>query len=71
MEFKDYLKGLRLCYRYSGQGLAIRLGISRSTITKYESGERLPSIKNLAKYAKLFNLDVNDLVDLEMDEMRK
>ncbi len=38
------------------------LGIDRSAYSYYESGKTEPSIKNLIKIARMFNIDVDTLV---------
>ena len=43
--------------------LAIAVGISRISISKYFSGQRNPSIKTLGRIAKALNVSVADLVE--------
>lgn len=39
-------------------------GISQSTISKYETGEVLPTIENLIILSKYYNTNIDYLVDL-------
>ena len=43
--------------------LAIAVGISRISISKYFSGQRNPSTKTLGRIAKALNVSVADLVE--------
>ncbi len=42
--------------------MAERLNISRSTLAKYETGERVPDLHTLIKIADLFNISLDHLV---------
>ena len=46
------------------QGLAAELGISESTIKKYENGERALSITNLFKIIDYFKVDANTILNV-------
>lgn len=47
------------------QQLADKLNIDRSTISKWENGEFLPSTPNLIKLAQIYNCTVDDLLRQE------
>ncbi len=51
----------------SQNGLVIRSGVSRSLITKYESGERninKASVDTVYKLAKALNCSIEDIIDV-------
>ena len=61
--FKDMLKFLRLRENFSQAELAKKLGVSKSTISMYEVGNRQPDFETLENIADLFNVDMNFLLD--------
>ena len=69
----DMLIYLRKRNRVSQGELAEVLGVSRSSVSMYELGEREPGIETLEAIADYFNVDMNTLtgraqVDLSMSE---
>ena len=69
MEFKDRLKELRLQKGYSQVELGKNLGLSNSTISMYERGERQPDFETLDLIADYFNVDVSYLLGKEIGSM--
>lgn len=61
-EFKDRLKILRTDARLTQGELAKKVGITTSTISMYEQGNRKPSIEALEALADFFNVDVDYLL---------
>lgn len=62
MPFKDNLKRLRLRDKFTQAELAKKLGVSNSTISMYELGEREPNTEVLEALADVFNVDFNTLI---------
>lgn len=48
--------------------LADRTGISEVTISRYVNGERIPTVENLVKIAKVFNVSTDYIVGLSNPE---
>lgn len=65
MDFKDRLKELRKTKGLSQVALADRLGLSKSTIGAYETGDITPSVEALEMIADFFNVDMNYLLGKE------
>lgn len=65
MEFKDRLKELRKRKGLSQVTLAEKLGLSKSTIGAYETGDISPSLEALNLIADFFNVDINYLLGKE------
>ena len=61
-KFGCVLKGLRTENKLTQQELADKLGISFSTISMYERGEREPGLEILEAIADYFNVDMNYLL---------
>ena len=63
--FHDNLISLRKLNGYSQDELAERIGVSRQTLSKYETGESLPDIEKCKMMADIFGVTVDDLVSYE------
>ncbi len=64
MAFKDELRTLRKQDGLTQAELARRLGISKSTISMYENGNREPDFETLEAFADYFNVDMNRLTGI-------
>ena len=63
----ERLKILRTAKKMSQKELAERIGIAKSVISFYESGDRLPSYDVLIKIARIFNVTTDYLLDVERE----
>lgn len=61
--FKDVLKTLRKKKGLTQEQLATEMGISKSAISMYETGNRKPDYEALEAFADIFNVDMNTLLD--------
>ena len=66
--FKDNLISLRKMHRLSQEELAEKLGISRQTISKYETGESVPDIEKCKVIAEYFEVSIDNLVNYSEQE---
>ena len=62
MEFSEKLIQLRRKQGMSQEQLADRLGITRQSVSKWESGASDPSTSNLLALAKLYGVSAEDLL---------
>lgn len=69
MNFGEKLKMLRTGQKLSQRELAERLGVAKSVISYYESGDRYPSYDVLVKMAHLFHVTTDYLLDIEKVRM--
>lgn len=69
--FGDQFRKIREARGYSQNKVAEDLGISRSTVSMYESGLREPSFENLEAIADYFNCNMNYLLGKEDDTIPK
>lgn len=51
----------------SQEAVAEKLGVSRQTISKWETDETVPDIYQAKKLAKLYNLSLDDLIEFDVD----
>ena len=58
---KNKLEEIRKLHQISQDDLAIRLGVSRQTISSLENGRYNPSILLAFKIAKEFNLKIEEI----------
>lgn len=63
----EKLKELRKVHGYTQDYVAAALGVVRQTYSHYESGRRKPSPDTLYKLAGLYNVSVDDLMQLTVE----
>lgn len=66
--FKDNLMELRKLNNMTQEELAGRIGVSRQTLSKWETGDSLPDIEMSRAIAQLFGVTLDDLVCYESRE---
>lgn len=66
--FKDNLVELRKIHEMSQEELADKIGVSRQTLSKYETGESLPDIEKCKSIADAFGVSIDDLLNYEPNE---
>ncbi|EMI15206.1 helix-turn-helix domain-containing protein [Bacillus safensis] len=64
MGFPENLKRLRNQYDFNQSDLAALLNISKSNISKYESGDLEPSLKTLIQLCKIFKVSMDELIGI-------
>lgn len=65
MNFGKKLKMLRTGQNLTQQQLATRLGVAKSVVSYYESGDRFPSYDVLVKIAYTFHTTTDYLLDIQ------
>ena len=63
----DKLRELRKAHSYTQDYVATALGVARQTYSHYETGKRTPSPEILFKLAGLYNISVDDLMQLTIE----
>ena len=63
--FKDNLLELRKLNDMSQEELADLIGVSRQTLSKYETGESLPDIEKCKLIADVFGVTIDDLLNYD------
>lgn len=61
MSFYDRLKESRINAGYTQEQLANKIGVAKSTLSGYESGNRDPSMYTISKMMEILNVDANFL----------
>ena len=66
--FADNLTELRKYHDLSQEELAEKIGVSRQTLSKYETGESLPDIEKSKLLADVFGVSVDDLISYDKNQ---
>lgn len=67
MNFGSRLKALRNSQKLTQQQLADRIGVAKSVVSYYESGDRYPSYDVLVKIARVFHTSTDYLLDVSKE----
>lgn len=68
MTFSEHFKAARKAVGLSQQEFADKLGLERSSISKYETGGSLPNIKNIPQICENLNISINELISWTNDK---
>ncbi len=71
MNLADNLKKLRKEHGLSQEDLADKLGVSRQSVSKWESNQAYPEMDKVIQICKLFNLNINDLLNEDINEVKE
>lgn len=66
--FKDNLVSMRKIHGYSQDELAEKIGVTRQTLSKYETGESLPDIERCRLMADIFGVSIDDLINYDKND---
>ena len=69
MKFGENLKAIRKSKNISQEQLAEKLGVSRQSISKWETGENYPSMNNIICLCDIFNCKINELVHEDFSDI--
>ena len=62
MSFRDNLQHLRATHAMTQEQLALMLGVSRQSVTKWEAEKSYPEMDKLLKLCQIFDVTLDDLV---------
>lgn len=66
MKFGDNLKLLRKTKKMSQETLAEKVGVSRQSVSKWETGEAYPEMPNIIALCTIFHCEITDLITENM-----
>ncbi|MCI8778565.1 MAG: helix-turn-helix transcriptional regulator [Bacilli bacterium] len=69
MMFGDNLKKLRKSKNLSQEVLAEKVGVSRQSVSKWETGEAYPEMNNILILCNIFHCKINDLVNDSLTDL--
>ena len=65
--FSKKLKTLRTAKKMSQKDLADKVGVAKSVVSFYESGDRFPSYDVLIRISRIFNVTTDYLLGIERE----
>ena len=65
----DNLKKIRKDNNLSQEQLAEKLGVSRQSVSKWENGEAYPEMDKVLQICKMFNLNIDELLNQDIKEI--
>lgn len=68
MKFGDNLRNLRKSKKLSQEELSEKVGVSRQSVSKWESGAAYPEMNNMLILCKIFNCRINDLLSEKIED---
>lgn len=69
MKFGENLKLIRNDKKISQEYLAERLGVSRQSVSKWETGENYPSMQNIMALCTIFKCRINEIVHEDFEDI--
>ena len=66
--FKDNLIHLRKIRQLTQEDVADKIGVTRQSVAKWESGETVPDLEKCRLLAELFGVSLDDLANYEPDK---
>lgn len=64
------LKIARIKAGYTQQGIADKLGVTKNTVSRWETGERALTVENLIKLSELYNTTTDFLLGREIIDIQ-
>lgn len=71
MNLSDNLKRLRKENNLSQEELAEKLGVSRQSVSKWESNSAYPEMDKLIQISNMFNVGIDELLNKDVKEVRE
>lgn len=71
MNLADNIKKIRKENNLSQEQLAEKLGVSRQSVSKWESGQAYPEMDKVLQICELFNLNMDELMKSDLKEVRE
>lgn len=69
MNLADNLKKIRKENQLSQEQLAEKLGVSRQSVSKWESGQSYPEMDKVLQICQIFHLNLNELINENLNEV--
>ena len=66
--FKDNLVQMRKVLQLTQEDIAEKLGVTRQSVAKWESGESIPDLDKCKQLAEIFGVSLDDLANYEPDD---
>ena len=70
MNLGENLKNIRKEHNLSQEQIAEKLGVSRQSVSKWESNQAYPEMDKMIQICQLFNLNIDDLLNQDIKEIK-
>ena len=71
MNLSDNLKKIRKEHNLSQEALADKLGVSRQSVSKWESGTAYPEMDKVLQLCKMFDLNIDELLNQDIKAVKE
>lgn len=71
MNLADNLRKIRKDNNLSQEQLAEKLGVSRQSVSKWESNQAYPEMDKVIQICKMFNLNIDELLNKDISEVKE
>ena len=71
MNLSDNLKKIRKEHNLSQEALADKLGVSRQSVSKWESGAAYPEMDKVLQLCKMFDLNIDELLNQDIKAVKE
>lgn len=65
----ENIANIRIKKRYTQKELAEQLGVSKGTVTSYETGTRIPPVDKLEEMARIFKIKITDFFQEDINKI--
>ena len=69
--FADNLKKIRKEYGLSQEQLADKLGVSRQSVSNWESQQAYPEMDKVIQLCNMFNLNIDELLNKDIKQVKE
>lgn len=70
VDIGKYLSELRKYYTVTQEELAVRLGVTRQAVSKWETGTTIPDIEILMSLSELYGISINDILKADLTNIK-
>ena len=70
-KFSENLKKIRKEHNLSQEQLADKLGVSRQSVSKWESNQAYPEMDKVLQICKMFNVNIDELMNQDINSVRE
>ena len=70
VDIGKYLSELRKYYGVTQEDLAVRVGVTRQAVSKWETGTTIPDIEILMNLSEIYGISINDIIKADLTNIK-
>ena len=70
VDIGKYLAELRKFYKVTQEELAVRVGVTRQAVSKWETGTTIPDIEVLMALSEIYGISINDILKADLSNIK-